>query len=247
MQHLGAVALAFDSRDVAKLSPDHQRDDLRHRCVGSRKRVDGLAVAHNGDTVGDGLHLIHLMGDVNDADVMRLQVSDDVEHVLNLGFVERRSGLVHHEHLRVEGQGFGDLNQLLPGDREVAHFHGRANRDIHSLKQCGGGGVLLRLVDEHSKGAPRLTTNENVLRRGHMVHQKQFLMDNADAEFLRGAGSPNCDRFALNNDLARVGLDDFRQDLHQRRLAGAVFSHQRMNLAGAQIQARAAKGFHAWE
>ena len=61
-------------------------------------------------------------------------------------------------------------------------------------------------------------------------------MDDADAEFLRPAGRSDLDRLAFQQDLAVIGLVDAGQDLHQRRLAGAVLAHQGVHLAGAQFQ-----------
>jgi hypothetical protein len=48
-----------------------------------------LAVAHHGDAVGDALHLVHLVGDVDDADAVRLQLLDDRRRGARLRF---RSG-----------------------------------------------------------------------------------------------------------------------------------------------------------
>ena len=246
-QHLLAAAPTFGPRDVAEFASDHQRDDPGHRRAGGGKRFDGLAVAHHRHAVGDALHLVHLVGDVDDADAMGLQVLDDGEQMFDLGLIERRRGLVHHQHFRVEREGLGDLDKLLARDREVADFSGRIDRHLHPLEQRGGGGVLLRLVDEHAETAARLAADEDVLGGRHVVHQEQFLMNDADAQFLRGARSRNRDGLALDDDLASVGLDDAGEHLHQRRLAGAVLSHQGVDFAGAQVEARAAKRLHAWE
>ena len=44
------------------------------------------------------------------------------------------------------------------------------------------------------------------------------------------------DRPAGERDLASVGVVDARQDLDQRRLAGAVLPEQRVNLAAANVE-----------
>ena len=63
-----------------------------------------------------------------------------------------------------------------------------------------------------------------------MLHQVQLLMDDADAERLRRARVTDVDLFAKILDRTAVALVDTGQDLHQRRLARAVFTDQRHDL-----------------
>jgi hypothetical protein len=83
-------------------------------CVGGRERCDVLAVAHDGDAVGDALEFVHLVRDVDDADAVRLELVDDGEEVRR----SRRSfrAAVGSSMMRtreLEGQGLGDFDQLL--------------------------------------------------------------------------------------------------------------------------------------
>lgn len=59
-------------------------------------------------------------------------------------------------------------------------------------------------------------------------------MDDADARLLGGERVRQGDGFAPHQDLALVGLVEPREDLHQRRLAGAVLADERVHLPGAQ-------------
>ena len=69
-----------------------------------------------------------------------------------------------------------------------------------------------------------------------MRHQVQFLVDHADAEALRRRGVRNLDFRTLEPNLAGVALVDAVEDLHERRLAGAVLADQCMDLARKEVE-----------
>ena len=48
------------------------------------------------------------------------------------------------------------------------------------------------------------------------------------------------DLFAADLDRPGIGLEHAGEDVHQRRLAGAVLTEECVHLAGAHVQARAA-------
>ena len=58
------------------------------------------------------------------------------------------------------------------------------------------------------------------------------------SEFDWGA---HLDRLSVNRDLAFVLADHAAEDVHQRRLAGAVCAHQRDRLAGMGVEVGAAE------
>ncbi len=53
------------------------------------------------------------------------------------------------------------------------------------------------------------------------------------------------DRDAVEQHLAAVRLDDAGEDVHQRRLPGAVFAEERVNFAALEIEVDAAQRLHA--
>ena len=59
-----------------------------------------------------------------------------------------------------------------------------------------------------------------------------FLIDRADAERARFAGRADLDRAAVEADFALVAAQRAGHDLDEGRLAGAVFAHESMDLAG---------------
>ena len=72
-----------------------------------------------------------------------------------------------------------------------------------------------------------------------------MLEHRADAEIEAFARRGQADRPVLDPDLAGVGLLHPGQDADQRRLAGAVFAEQHMDLAGPEVEADVVIGKHA--
>ena len=71
-----------------------------------------------------------------------------------------------------------------------------------------------------------------------------MLEHHADAGVDRGARIGEADRFAGKPQFAAIGLLDAEQDLHQRRLAGAVLADDGMHLAGLDGEVHAVIGDH---
>ena len=92
-----------------------------------------------------------------------------------------------------------------------------------------GGGI------DHPKAA-RLAAEKHVLHHRQLRNQVQFLMDDGDAGALGFDGVADLHGLAVDQDLARIGLVDAAQNLHERRFARAVFTHQRMNFTGADLE-----------
>ena len=61
-------------------------------------------------------------------------------------------------------------------------------------------------------------------------------MDDADAQMLRFQSISDVDFPAVQRDSSSVADIDAGEDLHQRGLAGAVFTHQRVHLARVEIK-----------
>ncbi|BCB85299.1 hypothetical protein Psuf_026120 [Phytohabitans suffuscus] len=55
-------------------------------------------------------------------------------------------------------------------------------------------------------------------------------MDHADARVDRVAGAADLHRLVVDQDLALVGLEQAVEDVHERRLAGAVFAQEGVDL-----------------
>ena len=83
-----------------------------------------------------------------------------------------------------------------------------------------------------------LGAEQQVLQHGERLDQHEMLVDHADAardRVLRACGS--CARWPSDQDLAAVGLVEAVEDVHQRRLAGAVLADDAVDGAGGDDEA----------
>ena len=105
-----------------EVAADHAADDavLVDAVLLDAERLDRLAVADDGDGVGDLLDLVELVADHDAGHALGAQPGDEVEQVLGVALVERRGRLVEDEQLDVLGQRLGDLDELLLADADVA-------------------------------------------------------------------------------------------------------------------------------
>ena len=148
---------------------------------------------------------------------------------------------------RVDRHGARDRDQMLVGDAEVAQPRvGVDMAGMHRVEHLARIGAHGLPVDGAEARARRMA-EKDVLGDRQIVEQHGFLMDRGDAvlEGLVRAGER--DRLAADADLAGVRLVDAGEDLHQRRLAGAVLADQRGHLARIERQADIVQRAHARE
>src|SRR5688572_977995 len=85
----------------------------------------------------------------------------------------------------------------------------------------------MRLSPGDQAALPWITGNDgDVLRYGHAADEAQILVDERD----RRLGVPR-QWSSLNENFAAISGVDSSQDLDQRRLAGPVLPHQRVDLS----------------
>ena len=222
-------------KHLGDLAADHHANDVVARDARGGMLADEAAVAEHRDLVGDLEQLAHLVGDVDDAFAFGLQPADDAEEVRDLPFGQRRSRLVHDQDVGVVGDRLGDLDHLPVGDAEIAHFGVGIDMDIEAGEQRLGAAPHL-VVSNQTEGVERLAADPDVFRHRHEVHQVEFLMDHRDAVAQRVERRTQADVLALEAEGAGVWRIDAGDDLHQRRLAGAVLAHQRMDVAALEAE-----------
>src|SRR5581483_10574843 len=84
--------------------------------------------------------------------------------------------------------------------------------------------------------------DRDVLGGGETARQPLLLVDHTDAQPLRVLGAGDCDLASIEPDLTRVGVVQAGQDVHQARLAGAVFAEQRVDLSARRVERGAVDG-----
>ena len=82
---------------LGQAAADHHRDDRVDARGGGRDRADIFAVAHDSDAVRDFLQLVHLVGDIDDADALGFELADDGEQLCDLRIVQGGRGLIHDQ------------------------------------------------------------------------------------------------------------------------------------------------------
>jgi hypothetical protein len=99
------------------------------------------------------------------------------------------------------------------------------------------------LAHAHTRGVvveealvARLDPEHDVLGDRHHRDEHEVLVHHADPALDRVLRRAERDALAVEDDLTLVGLREPVEDVHQRRLAGAVLAEQRVNLAAAKVE-----------
>ena len=82
----------------------------------------------------------------------------------------------------------------------------------------------------------RLTPQKNVGGGRQLGHERELLVDHVDAALSRRQRMTQPQRRSSQAHVARVGHDAASEYLHERRLAGAVLTDERMDFAGAHVE-----------
>ena len=104
-------------------------------------------------------------------------------------------------------------------------------------------GVGASMIEPLQRAAPldRLAAHEEVAHDRHQRDHGEVLVDRGDAAVERVARRGEPTGWPSSSDLARARRVDAREDLDQRRLAGAVVAEQAMHLAGAHLASRCSR------
>ena len=149
---------------------------------------------------------------------------------------QHRRRLVHDEEVRVLQQAADDLDALALADRHRVHVPAGIERQPVPGRHVAD---ARRQVGPGARGVER---EGDVLGDRQRLEQREVLEHHADAELARLRRVGHRHRPAVPEDRAGVGLADAVDDLHQRRLAGAVLAQHRVDLAGLHAEVDAVVG-----
>ncbi len=216
------VLLLVEGRKVA---PDHHLDDRVRADLALAERADIRAVAENRDAVGELVDLRHAMADVDNCDAVSPKFADEPEQALGFPRRQRRRRLVEHEDFGFRMQRASDFNELLLGDRKHSDGCFRRERRAEPFEHRPALRIHRLAIDQAA--VMDLVAEIHVLRNAQVRGKGEFLIDDRNAMLLCGDRIGDVDMLPVDQDLgAGIGLVGTGEDLHQRRLAGAVLAHE---------------------
>ena len=189
-----------------EFSPDDQIDDLLDVRLADEPLGDVATLVQHHDAVADHEQVLQPVGDQNDADALRADRANEVEHRVDLGDRERGGRLVHDEDERIERDRAPDRDALALAAGKVLDLEPRARHaDAEMLEHLRGLGVHLALVHErHAEDAPeRLAAEQEVAGDVDRVAERQVLIDHLDPLAPRVGGRSEADFTAVEDDARR--------------------------------------------
>ena len=172
---------ALSSRLFRDDPPNHELGNLGHREVLDVIGVQGLAVTHDRDGVGDFEELIEPVRDIDDGHAARGQPPNDREQDTDFSVGQDRRGFIKNQDACVSRHCLGDGNLLLLCDGQVTdRGRGQFVRQADHVQQLVDLGGLRGPVDTWS--ALDFAANEDVLRDAQLGEELRFLIDRLDAE-----------------------------------------------------------------
>src|ERR1700722_16767460 len=203
------------------------------------------------DAVGDLEDMRHVMADQDDRQAAPPYIEDELEHAAGLLDAERGRRLVHDHDAAAKGGGPCHSHTLPLTTREgldrLAYVLDRRNAQ---LQQRLARFFLHARAIEHAEelspqsGLAQLAAEEEIVGNAERRRQGEILVDRLDAggsRILRGAEMHD---LAVQADLALVRSDGSRQRLDEARLAGAVITDDREDLARIEIEIRLVERDH---
>jgi len=229
-----------------QLGSDHQLGQVGGRDGIGVDGGDRLATSDHRDPVGDLEDLLELVVDEDDRRPAGLQLAQVAEQLLDLLGDQDRGRLVEDEDPGAAEEHLDDLDALLLADLQrldqVVGVDGQSIR-IADLAQVPLGGV--EVEDPAALGG--LGPEDHVLEHRHLVGQHEVLVHHADARGDRIGRRGELDLLAVDLHDALVGRLHAVEDLHERRLAGAVLAADRVDLARFDGEVDVVVGDHAGE
>ena len=118
------------------LAAGHQFDQFAVGRCGGIERPDVASVAQYGDAIRERADLAQAMRDIDEADILALQLGDQLEQPAGLALGQRGGRLVENEQAHPAKQRLGDLGHLLVRAREVIDALRRIEVEAEFADEC---------------------------------------------------------------------------------------------------------------
>jgi len=140
---------------------DHQVGDFSGSGGGLVEGADERTIAEDGDAVGELEDFVKLVGDVEDRDPLLFETQNDTEEAGDFGLGQGAGRLVHDEDVGLEGEGFGDFDELLVSDTEFGDEL-TGGDPTFELAEEGGGLPFHATVVDDAPEFDEFATEENI-------------------------------------------------------------------------------------
>ena len=173
------------------------------------------------------------MADEGDAPAVGGHRPEGPEQLVDLLGGEDRRRLVHDQDPRAAVEQLQDLDALLLTDRQLPDLGARIDPQAELPGELAHLGLGLAGAQQEPR---RVKPEDDVLGHRLRRHEREVLVDHADAGRDRIARRVERDRPTVEQDLATVRTVQAGEDVHERALAGAVLAEHGMDLADAQVE-----------
>ncbi|MPM71272.1 hypothetical protein SDC9_118236 [bioreactor metagenome] len=226
-------------------APDHRFDQLRRGNFGYGIGTDIVRVAEDRHAGREAIHVLQAVRDENNRFSVVTQFFADAVEFFRFAARQRRRRFVHDDDARVHREGFCNLDHLLLRNGQGAHQRLRRKLRIQAFEQCVR--ALVHLFPLDHAALDGLVTHKDIFRNAQVRIARHVLIDRGNARALRVQRGFELHLFAVEEHRAVLGMMNARDNLDKRRLARAVFAHQRVNLARLELKIHAVQRFHARE
>ena len=231
-------------KSVGDAPADHHADQAVMVDLIDRPRSDHRAVAQYGHAMADGEDFLQPVGDVDEGDALGREPPDHLEEFFELRPAERRRRLVEHDDAGIARQRGRDLHHLPLRDAQVHEAGTRIDAEAEPVHHGEAVAVERAPIDD-SEAGPGQAAEKNVLGDCQVRRLHELLVDDGDSELDHPERRRALDQLARDPHLAGIRQVGPGEDLHERRLAGAVLAHEAMHFARLEREVDAGQRPHA--
>ncbi len=236
LEHRLALATVAVSLDDVDVMADHQGGERPGRRLGGRNGVDVAAGTEDGDAVRHRHHLVQLVRDEDHRPPLGGDLAQRLEQAIGLLRRQHRGRLVEDQHTGVAVERLQDLDALLLTHGQLPDAGMRVDGQAVARPELVH--LLFDAPGAHEEPPPFVgdVAEDDVLCDTERRDEPEVLVDHAHACVDRIPGRAEVHDLPGEADLALVGPVEAREDVRQRRLAGAVLTEQRVNLARRRLE-----------
>ena len=222
------------------------RASCAQRNLGRRAVTHHRPVAQNYDTFAEVVHLLHEMGNVEDAVALGLQSAHHVEEAAAFWQAQAGGGLIQNQHRGGPADRLCELDQLPLAERQAVDLSVGidvgADQVVQQRARLGAHRVPLQ-----ETAVVQQMRQMDVLGDRQVAEQAQLLVDGADPKVVGIVGRKCEIARTPKQNFSGVGRYEPTQDVLERRFAGAILADQHHDLTSVNGETNVAQHRHTGE